>query len=294
MEYEMTEGMNDLKSDVNRQLSWDGTGDLCLTSVNAVASQVVTIAGRETNGDPTQFIDVGAVIDIVTAAGAYVAQGVSITAITYTLGATTATATLSSAVTTSATDVWIRSGSLNNEIQGLLTFLDAGTTTIFNVSRSTYISFQGNVVNANGGQLSLNLLQQGYNAARKRGGIPKMSAVFSDFDGERFYTKLLVSDRRYLPKTVGDGTFTSKDTNYLEWSGIPWCADKDFPAQVMMLPEASLKKFILAELEWADETGSYMIAQTSADSFEVRLRLFANLFLEKPAAAVAIKNYISP
>ena len=48
------------------------------------------------------------------------------------------------------------------------------------------------------------------------------------------------------------------------------------------------------ELEWADETGAYMIAQTSADSFEARLRLFANLFLEKPSASACLQNYISP
>ncbi len=55
-----------------------------------------------------------------------------------------------------------------------------------------------------------------------------------------------------------------------------------------------MKKYVLAELEWADETGSMMIAQTGADAFEVRLRFFFNLFPEKPNANAVLKSYTSP
>lgn len=296
MQFEMEEGLNDLKSDVNRQLSWDGTGDLATVSANAVNTNVITVTGRESTEDGNKFLDVGMVIDILTAASTpsapvYKAQAVSITALS---GTTTATLTLSANVTCAATDILVRSGSFGNEIQGLLTQLDGGTSTVFNIDRSTYPAFTGNQISMSGGQMTLNSLQQAYNEARRRGGNPKISAVYSDFNSERFYNKLLIADKRYMGKVKGDGTFTDKDQSYLEWAGIPWVADKDCPQRVFMLAEGSIKKYVLAELEWADETGTYMIAQTSSDSFESRLRLFANLFNDKPAANAVLTNYISP
>jgi hypothetical protein len=297
-EFEITEGLNDLKSDVNRQLSWDGTGDLATVSANAVATNVVSISGRESSEAALKFLDVGVVVDILTAASTvaapvYKAQSVTITATSGTAVAATATITLSSNVTCAATDIIVRAGSFGNEIQGLLTQQDGGTSTVFNIDRSAYPSFQGNVTDAAGGQMTLNGLQTPFNEARRRG-QGKISAVYSDFDSERFYNKLLITDKRYIGKVKGDGTFSDKDTTYLEWAGVPWVADKDCPTRVFFLSENTIKKYVLAELEWADETGTYYIAQTSTDAFEARLRLFANLFSDKPSANAVLKNYISP
>ncbi len=75
---------------------------------------------------------------------------------------------------------------------------------------------------------------------------------------------------------------------------MPWVPDKDCPTRIFMLPPDVLKMYVLAELEFADETGSMYIAQTSSDSFEVRIRLFANLFNEMPSSCVDFKNYTSP
>lgn len=290
MEFEMSEGMNDMKSDVNRQLSWDGTGYLATLSAAAVASTVITVTGRESVENGNKFLDVGMLIDIVTTGGTVVASSIQITAIS---GTTTATLTLSAAVTCSATDKVIRSGSAGNEIQGILTALDGGTTTIFNINRSTHPQFQGNAVSLSSGQLQLDKMQQAYNEARRRGG-GKISALYGDYDSERFYNKLLVADRRYQPKMTGDGTFASKEGSYLEFAGVPFVPDKDCPQRIFFLSEGTIKKYVLSELEWADETGSYMIAQSGVDAWEVRLRLFANLFMDKPSANAVLSTYVSP
>lgn len=291
MSYEMEQGLIDLKNDVNRQLFWDGTGNLATVSANAVASNVVTVTGRTSTEDGSKFLDVGMVIDFYSAAGAPVATGVSIVSLS---GTATATLTLSTNVTVSATDVVVRSGAYGNEIQGLLTSLDGGTSTIYNVNRSTYPVYQGNSISGNGGQLTLDLMQQALNAARSRGGA-KINAVYCDYNSERFYNKLLVADKRYVgTKVKGDGTFSSTDQSYLEWAGVPVIPDKDSPQRIWMLDTKTWKKYVLCELEWTDETGSYMIAQTSADQFESRLRLFANLFPEKPSANAVLSSYISP
>lgn len=291
MEFEMSEGLQDIKTDVNRQLFWDGTGDLAVVSANAAASNVITVTGRESSEAGNKYLDVGMVVDIYSSAGAVVASGLTISGIS---GTTTATLTLSAPVSVSATDIVVRSGAgVSNEIQGILTPLDGGTSTIFGVDRSTYPIFQGNAISASGGALTLNLMQQAYNEPKRRGGA-KISAIYCDYDSERFYNKLLVADKRYQGKVTGDGTFSSKDGSYLEFAGNPLIPDKDCPTRFLMLDPSTWKKYVLSELEWADETGSNMIAQSSADAFEVRLRLFCNFFCEKPSANAVLKDYISP
>ena len=291
MEFEMEQGLVDLKKDVNRQLFWDGSADLATVSANAVASNVVTVTGREASEDGSKFLDAEYVIDFVDGTtGLVKASGVTINSI---VTGVTATLTLDQVVTVSANDIVVRSGSLNQEIQGLLTFLDGGTSSIYGIDRATYTNFQGNSINALAGQMTLNGLKQAHNAMRQKG-AGKLGALYSDFDSERFYEKLLIADKRYNGKVKGDGTFSSKDENYLEYSSVPWIPDPDCPQRVFMLDPKTLKKYVLSELEWADETGTYLIAQTSADSFEARLRLFANVFCEKPSANAVFRNYVSP
>ena len=295
MSYEMSEGLNDLKSDVNRQISWNGNGCLATVSANAVASNVITVTGRESTEAGNKFLDVDYMIDIVnTTTGVASASSVQITALS---GSTTCTLTLSAAVTVSANDIVTRAGAYNNEIQGVLTSQDGLTTSIFGIDRATYPVYQGNLLNASGAQMNLDFLQQEYNEAQRRGGA-KIDYVYSDFDSERYYNKLCIVDKRYVSsgsnKVTGDGTFSDKNKTYLEFAGVPWVADKDAPTRVFMLDSKTWKKYVLSELEWADESGSYMITQTSQDAYEVRLRLFANIFPEKPSANAVGRNYISP
>lgn len=299
MSFEMDEGLNDLKADVNRQLSWNGNGRLACVSANAVASNTISIQNRDTQAGiasaeaPEKFLDIGMSIDIIDTSNNVIASSASITAMSG-LGTATVTLTLDSVVTVATNNLVVRSGSAGQEIQGLLTSLDGGTSSIYSVDRSVYPSFQGNNVDVGGGVLNLNVMQQVYNNSRRRGGS-KVSVVYSDFDSERYYNRLLVADRRYIGEKVnGDGTFTSKDEVYLSFSGAPILADQACPTRFFFITESNLKKYVLSELEWADETGSYFIAQTGADAFEARLRLFANMFLEKPSASGCLQNYISP
>lgn len=291
MEYEMEQGLLDFKTNFNRQLFGDGSGQIATVAANAVATNVITATGIESTMPGNLYLDVGVVIDIYTSAGVLVSSGLQVTAIS---GTDTVTLTLSANVTCSANDLIILSGSYGNDVQGLLyTLGSTQTTTIYSVDRSSYTSYQSNIINSNGGQLTLDLMQQAWNEGRRRGDA-KYDAVFCDFNSERFYNKLLVVDKRYIGKVPGDGTFSNKDSTYLEYGGIPIVADKDSFRRFFFLDTKHWKKYVLSELEWADETGSYMIAQVSADQFEIRLRHLANLFCEKPSAQAVLRNYISP
>lgn len=292
--FELEEGYNDLRSDCNRQMSWDGTGDLARINTAAVGSTSVVLKGREDTEAALKFLDVGSYVDIVTSAGVMVQSGLTINSISSGDSSTsTATVVFDQAVTASANDVIIRSGSLNQEIQGLLTQLDGATTTVFNVDRSTYIQAQGNVVDLNGVPLNLDALQQAEDLAERRGGRG-INALYSDFSSRRMYQKLLQADKRYVNVMKGDGGFSDANKNYLEWNGKPWVADKDCPTRIFFLPDKYIEKYVLSEMAFADETGSMYIAAAENDQLEVRIRFFANLFNSKAAGSAVVTDYVSP
>lgn len=292
--YELEMGYKDLQSDVNRQLGWDGSGKLATISAAAVGANSLSITGREDTATALQFVDVDLVFDIYSSAGVLRQAGVTVQSITSgTANSLTATLSVTPAVTCSATDFMVRANSYGNEIQGLLLALDGLTTTIYNVDRASYISYQGNVLDMANAQLSLDKIQQMYNEGLRRGAA-KYDAAYCDFNTLRMYQKLLTADKRYVNTMKGDGGFSDKDKNYLEFNGVPMVPDKDFAQRLVFIPSETITKYILSDMDFADETGSMYIAQTSTDALESRVRFFANLFNEQPAACALLKGYISP
>lgn len=289
---ELENGYLDLKSDANRQCSWDGTSDLARLNAGAAGSTSIVVKGREDGDAALRFLDVGMAIDIYSGSTP-VATGVTINSITGTPSGTTATLVLDTAVTVTADDVVVRAGSFGNEVQGLLTQLDGGTSTVFSIDRSQYLQTQGNQVDLNGGQLTIDSIQNLDNLRRSRGG-GKLGAIFSDFDSQRMYQKLLTIDKRYSNTVKGDGGFGNAKEMYLEWNGVQWVPDKDCPRRIFLLPDEGIEKYTLAEMEFADETGAMMIAQTGVDAFEVRVRMFFNLFNAHAAASGVLIDYVSP
>jgi hypothetical protein len=300
--YELEMGFGDLKADCNRQMSWDGTGDLARANTAAAGSTSVSIKGREDTEPALKFIDVGATLDIYNSSGTLVQSGITVSSISSGDASTsTATVVFDTAVTCSANDIFVRSGSFGNEIQGLLTQLDGGTTTVFGIDRSTYLQTQGNVVfctstGATGGSklpLSLDYLQTAEDLAERRGGR-QVNALYSDFASRKMYQKLLTADKRYMNTVKGDGGFSDVSKNYLEWNGKPWVADKDAPTRIFFLPDKYIERYELKSMEFADETGSMYIADSENDRLEVRVRFFANLFNSMAAGSAVVTEYTSP
>lgn len=299
--YELEMGYEDLKSDVNRQLSWNGNGTLCKTNTTVVASTSVVLKGREDTEAALKFIDVGGTYDIYSGS-TVVQQGVTIVSISSgTASSSTATVVFDQAITSTAGDVFVRANSYGQEISGILTQLDGGTSTVFNINRSTYVQTQGNVIyctdsGATGGTklpLTLAYLQAAEDEAARRGGRG-VNAIYSDFVSRSYYQKLLSADKRYVNTIKGDGGFSDLNKNYIEFNGKAWLVDKDCPTRIFFLPEKMIEKYVLAELQFADETGSMYIASAENDQLEVRVRFFANLFNAKAAGSSVVTEYISP
>ena len=87
MEFEMSEGLTDLKQDIDRQLYWSGNSTLATVSAAATASTVITVTGRESVEAGNKFLDVGVIIDIVSG-GVVTNSGITIAGISGTVSYT--------------------------------------------------------------------------------------------------------------------------------------------------------------------------------------------------------------
>ena len=141
--------------------------------------------------------------------------------------------------------------------------------------------------------LALNYLQQTEDECERRGGRG-VNSLYSDFGSRRMYQKLLTADKRYVNTVKGDGGFSDENKTYLEFNGKPWVADKDCPQRIFFLPDKFIERYVLTEMQFADETGSMYIAAAENDQLEVRIRFFANLFNSKAAGSGVVRNYVSP
>lgn len=296
--YELEQGYKDLKTDVSRQLSWDGTGTLATINTASVASSSLVIGGRSTNEPALKYIDVGTTFDVGDGAGNVLVSGITVVSISAgNASSATATVVLDQPITTSTSNILIRANSNLSEIQGVLYTLDGATSTVYNVDRSVNLGFQGNVVDASAlssATLSLDMMQTPFNEGLRRGNVNMYNAVWTDFSSIRYYQKLLTPDKRYVNSSEGDGTFGNKGKFYLDFNGIPIVPDKDMSTKFVFLPAEVLKMYELCAMEFADETGSMYIAQTDVDAFELRVRHFTNMFNEQPAACGLLKSYLSP
>lgn len=296
-QYELEMGYKDLKNQLNRQLTWDGTGTLALVNTASTNSSSLVIQGRSSGEEALKFVDVGTTFDVVRS-GSVVYAGVTITAITAgTPNSATATVTLDQAISGAVSDKLILANSLNQEIQGLFYALDGATSTIYGVDRSVSMAYQGNYSDVSSSAvttLSIDMMQNPFNQGLRRGAVGKYNAVYCDFASLRYYQKLLTPDKRYVNATQGDGTFGDKGKIYLDFNGIAIVPDKDMPVRFAFLPAEVLKMYELCAMEFSDEWGSMYIPQSDVDSFEVRLRHFTNLFNEQPAACAVLLGYTSP
>lgn len=300
--FEVESLTDDIKSQANRQMTWDGTGDLARVNTAAAASTSLVIKGREDGEPAMKFVDVDMMFDLYTSANVLVQSGLTINSISGSPSDTTVTLTLDQVVTTSANDILVLSGSgVNTEIQGLLTQLDGGTSTVFGIDRSSYQATQGNVIfqtstGATGGSsiaLTLDVIQRLLDETQRRGG-EVVNALYCDYSTRRMYNKLLVADRRYVGSVVGDGTFAKKGEPHLEFGGIPIVADKDCPVRLFALTGKYIEKYTLSELALAEDTGAPMIAAAENDQLEFRIRMFANLFNSKASACGVLTQYSAP
>ena len=79
--YELEQGYKELRTDVSRQLSWDGTGTLATVNTASTASTTLIIGGRTTGEPALKYIDVGTTFDITDGSGNLLQSGITVSSL---------------------------------------------------------------------------------------------------------------------------------------------------------------------------------------------------------------------
>lgn len=256
----------------------DGSGTLALVNANVAASLTfVCKTGTAFGQVGTRYLQQGDRIDIWdptftiqrTPVG-----GVSITAIT----PSTQTVTTSVAVTVFAADVITRVNGAQKAYVGLQLATDNSSGVVFQgLSRATYPTLQGTVLDAGGAAISEAFLQQLQSLIEQKCGETPGFYVASQeqWDG---YVALGQSLKRYVNTMKVDRGFTE-----LDYNGVPFIKDVDCtPSEVFALREEAVQNGVVAPLAWSEMDGHMLKWNAGYASYTAYMREIGNYVYPRP------------
>lgn len=273
---EMDGLLTDIKKDFNRQLFGDGTGKLCTLGA-ASASATVTIT------DTAQYLEAGMSVDIVSG-GSVSVSGLTIVSV----DRSTPSVTFDQAVTTLTGDILVRSGSYNEEVEGLARIVD-DSNTYANINRSDNANeFWRANVDDNGGTnraISESLMQVMWDEIGRRGGVQPDLIITTD-GVRRAYMNTLTSLRRFVNTIEVKGGFSGP-----EFNNTAVIVDYDCPPNTMyFLRTDRLALYRMSDWDWLDKDGAILHRVSNKDAYEAVLYKYANLGSDRPNALGVIKD----
>lgn len=253
-----TKGMvDDLGSDINRQLYGDGTGTLATCSTGATSATVVV--------DSTQYLEEGMYIDFYTAGtiNANTAKLIS------TIDSDT-TFTLSASITWTTGDTINLSGvGQTDELNGLA-LITANSGSLEGIDPATVSLWKGNVFGDDTSPVALkeSAMQQVVDANDKRGG--KTDFIGTSYKGRAQYIALLRSQKRFTNPEIGK---LKGGYKYIDFNDIPLvvdrhCQENSTTTRMYFLTMDSLGLYRMADFEWAQEDGAILARQVGSGATE--------------------------
>lgn len=273
---------DDVLKDVSRIFYQDGTGRMATAAAAGAAVNTVTV-------DSTQYLEVGQVIDIVTAATSTVkAAARTITAINL---ATKVVTFDGAAATFALGDILVRTGNVNREPNGLNSIVTA-TGTLFNVDPSVEPVWKA-TVDSNAGTLralSEGAMISSVHAARTQGG--KTSVILTSLGVMRAYFNLLQSQRRFTDTKEFAGGYRGLAFAAGTDGDIPVVPDVDAPPNTLWgLDEKSFKIYHDEDWSFLDEDGNMWKWVHDYDAYECVLAKYWELAVNKRNANWVMKDY---
>lgn len=287
---EVTQMPKDILKHMNIMTYGDGSGTLTLVK-NATVNSLTFIGATGTAFGQwgTRYLQVGDQIDIWDAA--FVNQrtpagGVAITAVT----PATQTVAVSAALTLAATDVVVRANSQNKEYVGLWLATDNSSAVVFQgLSRATFPTLQGNVIDAAGATLSEALLQQIQSAVEVASGEYNDMFVVSHAQWDA-YVALGQALKRYVNTMKLDRGFME-----LDYNGVPFIKDMDAPpASIFALREEFVQNGVVTPLDWSSMDGSMLKWVSGYAAYTAYMREAGNYVYPRPNALGRVQSLAVP
>jgi hypothetical protein len=291
--------------DLNMQTYLDGTG-VRATSTGAWAAGASTV-------DRIKYLRVGMQVNVIAGADgatlrlggdtfpgdtgtAFAGAGFTIMAIdpttlTVTLGAGSplVATTPTGAV---VTDLIVRHRTAGAELTGLGAIVDdgifnPGANVLQDIDRTANPLWRATVLNAGGGDITLQLLQIGMDRPEIASGR-RIDLMVTSYNGRDRYLQLLVPQKRFTDLKL-DGGF-----QMLEYNGRDVAVDVDCPDDTWWeLSRDTIKKFGLFDLQFVEQTGGILKhdSLSAGDVFYGFMRAICNFGTTQANANAAIRNF---
>lgn len=287
---EITQMPKDILKHMNIMTYGDGSGTLTLVNANTGASATfVGKVGTAFGQFGTRYLQQGDQIDVwdpTFTTQRTPAGGVSILTVT----PSTQTVTVSAPLTLTAGDVVVRALSAQKEYVGLQLATDNSTGVVFQgLSRLTYPTIQGSVLDAGGAAISEAFLQQIQSQVETACGETPGFYVASQpqWDG---YVALGQSLKRYVNTVKLDRGFQE-----LDYNGVPFIKDVDCsPAEIFALREEAVQNGVVTPLAWSEMDGHMLKWNAGYASYTAYMREAGNYVFPRPNKLGRIQSLAVP
>jgi len=261
----------DLKRDMNRMLTNDGTGIISLCGVTTASTTVVVASAKPFR--PGMIVDIIVALDGSTGTGAVERTIVSVDKVNDTITISGA------AITTAATYGVYRTGNRNLEVMGLKGMVSAsdigyGYGTFQNLAVASYPWHASTILGNSGtGRAVSDLLIQEMLDEVEQAGDGEVSGLYTSYGVRRAYQALLSAEKRLVNKYELRGGY-----NTISYNDMPIIVDKDMPTgKIFGLDEAAIKMYKMADYDWMDEDGAILSRVSGKDAYEAVLYCYMEL-----------------
>ena len=312
--------------DMNRQMHWDGYGQIGRASAASIA-KTDTYAVTFDNDLGVKYFIEGQLVDFYLSAGtgpvvdsttAVIAQRVKSvnpstkvvwfetnattfqanhpTLSAYSNGASVATPAGAIVVKMGARAATHAAGNTPYELTGLDGMFDNGTnlTTYENIVCATYPKWNANMLGNSSvnREISIDLMLQAIDVVRTASGA-SLKHMLMGLGQKRKYANLLMPDVRFQPTQLKGGyevlTFSGGDGS-VEIVVDPMCQ----PNRIYCYPDDVIYKYEMSPLGWGNLDNSQLHQRAGYDEWDAYLRLYTQLGCEQRNCLALIKDLVEP
>ncbi len=288
MREEATRLVNDFRKNVNRQFYGDGSGTIATLTNSPASSASITF-------DASKYVFPGQVVDVIHA-GAPVSGGTGLTISSVTKAGApygpnvTNAAVLSGAITATAGDTVVISGSYNQEVIGLKSAIIDNTSSYLSVSPSSYPAWESVLVGDSSlSNINETTLQFGADSCEDLTSM-RPETFITTRGVRRAMFRYLQSLRRFGPFSQGQNQELAGDE--FEFDGQKVIVDTDCTLNTLFgLHTPSWGVYQTEQPNWQDDDGTVVHRSLDGtDSVYANFRWYSQIATTERAANFAYQN----
>lgn len=296
VDFEVTNGIEDFKHMLCRQLHGDGTGNILFSGLPGNASASVIPLGAANAGVLDRgWLYEGMAVDIGTTAAPTLDTGGN-RILTINDDPANPTITLENATaTTAGSGIALfgnrKAGGVSNEMNGLRSIIN-DTSTLGGINPATYSFWKASRLH-NGGtlrSLSIDLMLSALKRVRQRGDYPDVALC--DLDQEQRYYQLLQGQIRFM----GDKDLAAGHTEKLAFARMTVQGDPEArPNRIDFIKKKALQMYSAGEISWQNQTagGDILAWMQGYDAFVGRAAKYCQLGTDRRRSFATLEDLAS-